>query len=233
MWEAKGEIILYVDDDAIARKNVVTETIMSFEGREDLGTSGGQVLLTVPEEAKHLVNDETIGLWSNLSIEGEGFRYAKDYGEFPYGANFAVRRESLRMIGGFRCNYGRVGNNFAGGEETLVCFMMGEIHKKVGLNADSIVEHRVDPSRFTIEHVEKTAYSGIMTQHRLRRDLYAPQDWNDMNVRERAQRAEKKLKSAEPGSGEYVLYSATAKAFRDVLVSRQTDYEFLMKNKTK
>ncbi len=233
MWEAKGEIILYVDDDAIARPNVVTETIKSFEGRADLGTCGGQVLLTVPESAKDLVNEETIGLWSNLSIDGEGFRYAKDYGEFPYGANFAVRSDALRMIGGFRCNYGRVGNNFAGGEETLVCFMMNEIHMKVGLNADSIVEHRVDPDRFTLEHVEKTAYSGIMTQHRLRRDLYAPQDWNDVNVKERAQKAERRAKAEDAGSVKQKLYSATAKAFREVLVLRQRDYEFLMKNKNR
>ncbi len=233
MWEAKGEIVLYVDDDSIATENLVCETSKSFEGREDLGACGGQVILTVPEGAKELVNERTIGLWSNLEIEGKGFRYAKDYGDFPYGANFAVRNECLRMIGGFRCSYGRVGTNFAGGEETLVCFMMDEIHMKVGLNADSSVEHRVNPERFNLEHIEKTAYSGIMTQYRLRRDLYAPQDWNDMNVRERAMKAERMAKSFKEGTADYVLQAATAKAFREVLVSRQNDYEYLTKNKSK
>lgn len=231
MWAAKGEIILYVDDDSIAKNNVVSETIKSFEERPSLGACGGQVLLTVPESAGELVNDKTIGLWSNLKIEGKGFRYAKDYGEFPYGANFAVRNECLRMIGGFRCNYGRVGNNFAGGEETLVCFMMDQIHMKVGLNADSIVEHRVAPDRFTAEHIEKTTYSGIMTQYRLRRDLYAPQDWNDINVRERAVKAEKLAKSEPLGSASQLYYTSSAKAFREVLTLRQNDYEYLTKNK--
>lgn len=229
MWVAKGEIILYVDDDSIARPNVIAETIKSFEGRNDLGACGGQVLLTVPDEAKPLVNKNTIGLWSNLRIEGRGFSYARDYGEFPYGANFAVRASSLKMIGGFRCNYGRVGNNFAGGEETLVCFMMNDIHMRVGLNADSIVEHRVDPDRFTLEHIGKTVYSGIMTQYRLRRDLYAPQDWNDVNVRERAARAERMAKTQKEGSIDYTFYKATEKAFRDVLLARQSDFEFLNK----
>ena len=231
MWAAKGEIFLYVDDDSIARENVVSETIKSFEGRPDLGVCGGQVILTVPENAGDLVNEKTIGLWSNFKIEGSGFRYSKDYGEFPYGANFAVRAESLRMIGGFRCNYGRVGNNYAGGEETLVCFMMEQINMKVGLNADSIVEHRVDADRFTMEHIEKTAYAGIMTQHRLRRDLYAPQDWNDINVRERAIKAEKAAKSEPLGSSSHIYYASMAKAFREVLSLRQSDYEYLSKNK--
>ncbi len=231
MWEAKGEIVLYVDDDSIASPNLISETIKSFEGREDLGTCGGQVLLTVPKEAEELVTEKTIGLWSNLSIEGKGFRYAKDYGDFPYGANFAVRNSCLRMIGGFRCNYGRVGNNFAGGEETLVCFMMEQINMRVGLNADSVVEHRVSPDRFTLEHIEKTTCSGIMTQYRLRRDLYAPQDWNDINIKERAQKAEKMAKLSKEGTADFVYYASTAKAFREVLVSRQNDYEYLTKNK--
>lgn len=233
MWAANGEIVLYVDDDSIADKNVVSETIKAFEGRPKLGVCGGQVLLTVPESAGDLVNDKTIGLWSNFEITGSGLRYSKDYGEFPYGANFAVRSESLRMIGGFRCTYGRVGNNYAGGEETLVCFMMEQIKMKVGLNPRSIVEHRVDPDRFTMEHIEKTAYAGIMTQHRLRRDLYAPQDWNDINVRERAIKAEKSAKSESLDSSARTYYASMAKAFREVLSLRQSDYEYLTKNKSR
>lgn len=231
LWAASGEYVLYVDDDAVLDKAVVAETIRAFDGDEALGVVGGKVILTVPDEAKALVSKNTIGLWSNLDIEGEKIKYAKDYGEFPYGANFAARRSDLRRIGGFRTGYGRVGNNFAGGEETLVCFMMEEIQKKVALNPNSVVEHRIDPERFNLEHIEKTAYSGIMTQYRLRRDLYAPQDWNDMNVRERANRAEKMAKAEKEGSAEYVFYKATEKAFRDVYEARQKDYEYLVKNK--
>lgn len=233
MWAAKGEIILYVDDDSIANKFVVSETIKAFDGRPKLGVCGGQVLLTVPPNVDDLVNDKTIGLWSNFEITSQGFRYSKDYGEFPYGANFAVRNNCLRMIGGFRCNYGRVGNNYAGGEETLVCFMMSEIKMKVGLNSKSIVEHRVDADRFTMEHIEKTAFAGTMTQFRLRRDLYAPQDWNDANVRERAVKAEKAAKAEPIGSATHTYYASMAKAFREVLSLRQSDYEYLSKNKSR
>ena len=233
LWAAKGEFVLFVDDDAIMEECVVEETIRSFEADESLGVVGGKVRLTVPEEAKAIVSKNTIGLWSNLEIDGAEIRYAKDYGEFPYGANFAARRAELRRIGGFRTGYGRVGNNFAGGEETLVCFMMADIHKKVALNPNSVVEHRVDPSRFTLEHIEKTAYSGIMTQYRLRRDLYAPQDWNDMNVRERALRNEKAAKNAEEGSCDYIFHKASARAFSEVWEMRHKDYEYMTKNKTK
>ncbi len=228
LWAARGEYILYVDDDAIMDSNVVEETIRSFDLDSELGVVGGKVELTVPETAKKLVTKNTIGLWSHLSIDGTDIRYAKDYGDFPYGANFAVRRAELRRIGGFRTGYGRVGNNFAGGEETLVCFMMDTIHKKVALNPNSRVEHRISTDRFNSEHIEKTAYSGIMTQYRLRLDLYAPQDWNDMNVRERMIRAERLAKNESEDSADYVFHKATAKAFEEVLSLRQKDYEYMV-----
>ncbi len=229
MWAAEGEYILYVDDDAVADKNVVRETIKGFEKDKDFGVIGGQVRLVVPDGKEEVVTDRTISLWSNLKIEGNEVRKAKDYGEFPYGANFAARTESLMQIGGFRCSYGRVENNFGGGEETLVSFMMETINKKVGLNPNSIVEHRVNKERFNLEHIEKTVYEGILTQYSLRRDLYAPADWNDLNVKERAITAEKNAQKEVPGSPDFVNYKAVARAFWDVLKKRQEDYEYLTK----
>ncbi len=231
LWSAKGEYVLYVDDDAVMDKNTVVETIKAFDSDDDLGVVGGKVILTVPEDAKPLVTKNTIGLWSHLDIEGNSLKYARDYGDFPYGANFGARRSELRRIGGFRTGYGRVGNNYAGGEETLVCFMMDTIHKKVALNPKSRVEHRIEADRFNKEHVEKTAYSGILTQYRLRLDLYAPQDWNDMNVRERAARAERLAKAEKAGSADYIYHKSTAKAFDEVFELRQQNYKYMIENK--
>ncbi len=231
LWSAKGEYVLYVDDDAVMDTGTVVETIKAFDSDDDLGVVGGRVDLTVPDDAKPLVTKNTIGLWSHLDIEGNELKYARDYGDFPYGANFGARRTELRRIGGFRTGYGRVGNNYAGGEETLVCFMMDTIGKKVALNPKSRVEHRIEPERFTAEHIERTAYSGIMTQYRLRLDLYAPQDWNDINVRERAARAERLAKAEAAGSADYIYYKSTAKAFDEVYDLRQQNYRYMVENK--
>ncbi len=227
LWAAKGEYVLYVDDDAIMDNDTIVRTIEAFDSDDDLGVVGGKVDLTVPKEAEALVTKNTKGLWSHLDIDGEELKYARDYGDFPYGANFGARRSELRRIGGFRTGYGRVGNDFAGGEETLVCFMMETINKKVALNPKSRVEHRIEAKRFNAEHIEKTAYSGILTQYRLRLDLYAPQDWNDINVRERAMRAERHAKTKEVGSADYIYYKATAKAFDEVHELRQKNYRYM------
>ncbi len=231
LWAAKGEYVLYVDDDAIMDSDVVVQTIRAFDGDDDLGVVGGKVTLNIPKAAETLVTPNTVGLWSNLDIDGEDLKYARDYGDFPYGANFGARCSELRRIGGFRTGYGRVGNDYAGGEETLVCFMMEQINKKVALNPKSRVEHRIENERFNAEHIEKTAYSGILTQYRLRLDLYAPQDWNDMNVRERAARAQRLAKSETEGSADYIYYKSTAKAFEEVYELRQKNYRYMAENK--
>ena len=73
--------------------------------------------------------------------------------------------------------YGRVGNDFAGGEETAVSFKMREIGYGVGLQPRAKVLHRVDHSRFTTEHVKKTIMAGTLTTYRFFIDLHTSFGW--------------------------------------------------------
>jgi len=228
LWNAEGEFVLYVDDDAVADENLVKETIKAFEENEDFGVIGGNVILRAGEH--DVLCEETRPLWSELVINSEKFKESKDYGEFPYGANFGVRKSALMQIGGFRASYGRVGENFAGGEETLVCFMMSDLSLKVGLNPKATVYHEVDESRFTKEHISRTAYEGIIAQYRLRRDLYAPQDWTDFYVNERAKKEKAIAMKFPENSPERLYHEALQRGFEDVLKFRQRDYEELKLN---
>ena len=95
-------------------------------------------------------------LWSQFKISGNTFREVNQQFEFPYGANYSVKRCAIWSVGGFRMCYGRVGNDFAGGEETALAFKMLEIGYGIGLQPRAKVLHRVEHSRFTAEHVKKT-----------------------------------------------------------------------------
>ena len=227
LWEANGEIVHYIDDDAVADLSLARECIRAFSEHKEAGVIGGNIILEIPEGCSEAVTEITRPLWSELLIEGDKYRAAKDYGDFPYGANFAARTQTLMQIGGFRTMYGRVGNNYAGGEETLVCFMTEETGQKIGLEPKMKVKHKVDASRFNMEHIRKTAYAGLMTQYRLRLDVYAPQDWNDMNVAERQKKAEAAKRKVKAGSPEYIYYDAVSEAFGDILKNRRKVYEAL------
>ncbi len=176
LFGAEGEVILYIDDDAIASPNLLEETVKGFSDRPDIGVMGGSIILNLHDERPEVVKPGTEAFWSQLIVEGEEIKDSNFQWEFPYGANFAVRHAALMRIGGFRSAYGRKGNNYAGGEEIVVSFAMREIGCKVGLNPKMKVIHDVDTSRYTVEHVRKTMRNSILTNYQLQKDLYAPME---------------------------------------------------------
>ncbi|MGG1943143.1 glycosyltransferase family A protein [Paenibacillus polymyxa] len=42
LFGAEGEVILYIDDDAIANSNLLEETVRGFSDRPDIGVMGGE-----------------------------------------------------------------------------------------------------------------------------------------------------------------------------------------------
>ncbi|MFD1462337.1 glycosyltransferase [Paenibacillus farraposensis] len=176
LFGAEGEVLLYIDDDAIASPDLLEETVKGFSTRPDIGVMGGNIILNLHDERPDVVKPGTEAFWSQLIVEGEGITDSNYQWEFPYGANFAVRHAALMRIGGFRSAYGRKGNNYAGGEEIVVSFAMREIGYKVGLNPRMKVIHDVDASRYTVEHVRKTMRNSILTNYQLQKDLYAPME---------------------------------------------------------
>ncbi|MCY7485298.1 glycosyltransferase [Paenibacillus alvei] len=180
MFSAKGEVILYIDDDALAEHNLLEETYNCFSYDSMLGVVGGNIILNLPDPVPTIVRPGSEAYWSQLIINDRELKYSNYQWEFPYGANYAVRKDSLLRIGGFRTSYGRKGNDYAGGEEIVVSFMMKEIGYKVALNPKMKVIHDVDHSRYTIEHVNKTMISSLVTNYQLQRDLYAPME-SDIN----------------------------------------------------
>ena len=79
-------------------------------------------------------------------------------------------------MGGFRTSYGRVGKDFAGGEEVVLSHLVCRAGMKIGIDPTAIVTHDVEPSRYTLEHVQQTIRSGRLTNRLMKMDLYKPYD---------------------------------------------------------
>ena len=190
---AKGEILLYMDDDAIADKNLVKIIIETFDKYKDIGVTGGQICTVFPENSQDIVLSGKEGLWSNYTVPYKKFRQVKEQYELPYGACFAVRHQAFKDAGGFSTSYGRVGNNYAGGEETALCLKTQKMGWKTGVQPLAVVEHIIDEKRVTREHVKQTIRAGILTTYRLIRDGYLAYNWNERYIRERIRIAEKEM----------------------------------------
>ncbi len=177
MWNAKGEYLLFLDDDILADYYLLEEIFTGFKYHPHVGIVGGQVILERPFPTPKVLRKGWESLWSQFKISGNTFREVTQQFEFPYGADYGVRRSAIWRIGGFRMCYGRVGNDFAGGEETALAFKMLDIGYGIGLQPRAKVLHRVDHSRFTHEHVKKTIRAGVLTTYRFFCDLHTDIGW--------------------------------------------------------
>lgn len=219
---SKGKYLLYIDDDAIADKNLIKETIENFDKSDEIGVIGGQIILKY-DTKPDVLNDSTASLWSEFKIENTKVIDDKDYGSFPYGANFAIRKSALLLLGGFRTSYGRCLENSEGGEETVICFLMRNIKMKVYLNPNSIVYHNVNPNRYTNDHIKKTAYLSVMTNYRLKKDLYSPNDWTESYILEKIINLEKNIIGLDPNTPEFIKINSEILAYREVLKNMKSE----------
>ncbi len=193
MWNAKGEYLLFLDDDVLADYYLLEEIYTGFKYHPHVGIVGGQVILDRPFPTPKVLRKGWESLWSQFKISGNTFREVSQQFEFPYGANYSVRRSAIWRVGGFRMCYGRVGNDFAGGEETALAFKMLQIGYGIGLQPRAKVLHRVDLSRFTHEHVKKTIRAGTLTTYRFFCDLHTNIGWTKRYVKEQIRITNKEI----------------------------------------
>lgn len=203
---AQGEILLYLDDDAVADKNLIKEMEKAFRSHPDTAIVGGQIFLKLPDPRPEVVLPGREGLWSAYRVPYTGYRQVREQYAFPYGACFGVRHDALLELGGFPTDYGRVGEDFGGGEETALCFLAQSRGWKIGIQPEAFVEHWVEPRRFSEEHVKKTIRAGILTTYRLSRDGYAPGGWDISYVTERLRIAELEWKKLQKSGNRLESY---------------------------
>ena len=194
MWNAKGEYLLFLDDDVLADYYLLEEIYTGFKYHPNVGIVGGQVILDRPFPTPKVLRKGWESLWSQFKISGNTFRVVSQQFEFPYGADYGVRRTAIWRVGGFRMCYGRVGNDFAGGEETALAFKMLQTGYDIGLQPRAKVLHRVDHSRFTHEHVKKTIRAGILTSYRFFCDLHTNIGWTKRYAKSQIKITNKEIK---------------------------------------
>lgn len=192
MFEARGNILLYLDDDSIALEDNVKEIINAYKNNESASVVGGNIILKKPSPTPEVLIDGKEGFWSQYLIEGTNDKIVNEWYQFPYGANYSVKKKDLLKIGGFRVTYGRQGHNFLGGEEVVVSSLIQKLGKNVVIAPKAIVYHDVDPSRYTYEHVEKTTLSGSMTRVKMEQDLIIRPDFHNIDISKREIRYFKK-----------------------------------------
>ena len=146
--ESRGEILAYLDDDAVASSSWLTTLYDAYQRDRQLAIAGGKVTLIWPEgtEAPEWLSP---GLAGNLGAYdlGDKIIYIDVPGLTPRGLNYSIRRSFLEQIGGFNPNLGRVGKKLLSNEELYMTELALQGGWQVAYLPDALVAHNVAPER--------------------------------------------------------------------------------------
>ncbi|MCX7596073.1 MAG: glycosyltransferase, partial [Fischerella sp.] len=145
---ASGEILAYLDDDAVASEGWLQALYTAYQNHPKLAIAGGKVSLLWPEgiQAPQWLSK---GLATNLGAYdlGNTIVYIDKPSLTPRGLNYSIRRSFLEEIGGFDPHLGRVGKKLLSNEELQMTELALERGWQVAYLPDAHVLHNVAPER--------------------------------------------------------------------------------------
>ena len=157
--EARGEIVAFLDDDAIAAPDWLERLALVYRDPRVLGAGGAVVPRWVagrpawfPPEFDWVVGCTHSGMPRQRSAVRN-----------LVGANMSLRRTVLEEVGGFRRELGRVGTLPVGCEETDLCIRVAGRwpDSEIAYDPEAVVEHVVPPQRGTFRYFsERCAAEG-------------------------------------------------------------------------
>lgn len=145
---ASGEILAYLDDDAVASASWLQVLYSAYQSNPKLAIAGGKVTLLWPEGTQP-PRWLSPGLAVNLGAYdlGTSVVYIQNPGLTPRGLNYSIRSSFLAEVGGFDPNLGRVGKNLLSNEELQMTELALSRGWQVAYLPEALVAHNVSPER--------------------------------------------------------------------------------------
>lgn len=169
--QARGEIVVFVDDDATLDDGALSAFHEAFASDPALGVVGGHIYLQVPE-INGIWTDDWKPYWSHFETDYKELTRVEHWWEFPWGANWAARKKALLKSGGFRSAYGRSGGDFNGGEEIVAASQVKQIGYEVAVLPQAAAKHHVETARISLSSLGKTIRAAMIVRHRATHNLH-------------------------------------------------------------
>jgi len=152
---AKGDIIAFFDDDAVAEKNWIIELVRMYEEYGAIAAGGKLVPLWIGKKMDFLPEEYYWLIGATHRGFPEGITEVRN----TFGSNISFRTEVLDALGGFRGEMGVRGSGALQGEETEMCVRMKErFGKGVMYNPDAVVYHKIVSERTKITFLLRRAF---------------------------------------------------------------------------
>jgi glycosyltransferase involved in cell wall biosynthesis len=145
--EAKGNYTVFLDDDGEASQKWLQSFYHTFQTVSDIVGVGGRIIAKFPKQKPDWIKGLSLQFYGEWS-QGEEAHY------HPWvpGGNGAWKTESLRKIGGFNTQFGRVGNStLLNSEESEMINRLKAEGAKFYYSPSALMYHNVIPDRISIK----------------------------------------------------------------------------------
>lgn len=164
--ESKGDILVYVDDDALVNKEYLQTYATFFEKNPDIAAAGGSIIPQYETEEPNWMSHYTRQLITGKLYLGDKEReFPKN--AFPGGGNAAYRKAVFDKIGLFNVELGRKGNSLIGAEEKDLFDKMTTIGIRFFYLPTAILYHIIPEKKLTQDYFNRLTYSiGVSERYR-------------------------------------------------------------------
>lgn len=148
---AKGEVLAFLDDDAVAEREWLENLIAPFVDPQVMAVGGRAVPFWVQGEESQWLPNEL--LWI-LGCSYEGMPIGEGQVRNVMGCNMAIRADMLSRVGFFNTELGRTGMSGAA-EETEISMRLTDLSDgaRIAYQSSALVHHKVPPSRLTLRYL--------------------------------------------------------------------------------
>jgi glycosyltransferase involved in cell wall biosynthesis len=163
--EAAADIIVFMDDDAIAEPRYLEKMLAFFAQTPDAAACGGRIYPRFESRRPRWMSHFLLSLTSSIDLGNRIKVFSRR--QFPIGANMAVRSRMFAKYGLFNPDLGRKGNSMDGAEEKDFFYRLMSAEEKIYYVPDAIVYHYVPDRRLTFDFFRRQA-TGIGKSERIR-----------------------------------------------------------------
>ena len=152
--EAKGDIIIYVDDDALVDSDYIRQYAEHFATYPETMAAGGPIEPLYETKEPSWMSPYTKALltaWMNYGTQ------VREYpnGRYPGGGNAAYRKEVFERVGFFNTELGRKGNLLLASEEKDIFDKMKALGMKVLYLPTPVLHHCIPQTKLEEDYFNR------------------------------------------------------------------------------
>ncbi len=151
--EAKGDILLYVDDDALVDNNYLDTYFRFFDEHPDAMAAGGPIIPLYETQEPDWMSPYVKSLLTAYMYYGDKLR-TYPMNAFPGGGNAAYRKQVFLQIGPFNPQLGRNGSNLMGAEEKDIFFKMRKMKLPIYYLPKAVLHHIIPPRKLQLDYFD-------------------------------------------------------------------------------